>query len=81
MNPLFDGALADGLVDEDGLGLADAVGAVRCLGLGGGFPPGVVVDDDRLSPVPPALSEMTKTGGFAGLEALDDPTLNLFSAD
>ena len=42
---VLDGAAADELVDEDGLGLADAVGAVGGLVFGGGVPPGVVVDD------------------------------------
>ena len=42
---VFDGAAADEFVDEDGFGLADAVGAVGGLVFGGGVPPGVVVDD------------------------------------
>jgi hypothetical protein len=42
---VLDGAAADEFVDEDGLGLADAVGAVGRLVFGGGIPPGVVVDD------------------------------------
>ena len=42
---VFDGAGADEFVDEDGLGLADAVGAVGRLVLGGGVPPRIVVDD------------------------------------
>ena len=45
VDALFDGVLAEEFVDEDGLVLADAVGAVGGLGLGGGVPPGVVVDD------------------------------------
>ena len=45
MNAVLDGAGADELVDEDGFVLADAVGAVGCLGFCGGVPPGVVVDD------------------------------------
>ena len=45
VDALFDGALADELVDEDRVLLADAVGAVGGLGFGGGVPPGVVVDD------------------------------------
>ena len=42
---LLDAAGDDQVVDEDRLGLADAVGAVGGLGLGGRVPPGVVVDD------------------------------------
>ena len=42
---VLDGAAADELVDEDGLGLADAVGAVGGLVFRGGIPPRVVVDD------------------------------------
>ena len=42
---VFDGALADELVDEDRFLLTDAVGAVGGLVFGGGVPPGVVVDD------------------------------------
>ena len=34
-NPILDGAAADEFVDEDGLGLADAVGAVGGLIFGG----------------------------------------------
>jgi hypothetical protein len=45
VDAFLDGALADELVDEDRLGLADAVGAVDGLGLGGGVPPRVVVDE------------------------------------
>ena len=44
-DPVFDGAATDEFVDEDRLGLADAVGAVGGLVLGGGVPPRVVVDD------------------------------------
>ena len=42
---VLDGAAADEFVDEDRLGLADAVGAVGGLVFGGGVPPRVVVDD------------------------------------
>jgi len=45
VDAVFDGALTDELVDEDGFVLADAVGAVGGLVFGGGVPPGVVVDD------------------------------------
>jgi hypothetical protein len=41
---LLDGVLADELVHEDGLRLADAMGAVARLGFGGGIPPGIVMD-------------------------------------
>src|SRR6185436_16107230 len=41
---LLDGAGGDELVDEDRAGLADPVSAVGGLSLGGGVPPGVVVD-------------------------------------
>ncbi len=42
---VFDGVFGDEFVDEDGLFLADAVGAVGGLVFDGGVPPGVVVDD------------------------------------
>ena len=45
VDALFDGVLSEEFVDEDGFVLADAVGPVGGLGLGGGVPPGVVVDD------------------------------------
>jgi hypothetical protein len=41
----FDGAGADEFVAGDGARLADAVGAVGGLGLGGRIPPRVEVDD------------------------------------
>ena len=44
VDAFLDGVLAEELVDEDGLVLADAVGAVGGLRLGGGLSPGVVVD-------------------------------------
>ena len=44
VNAVFDGAIADEFVDEDGFVLADTVGAVGSLVLGGGIPPGVEVD-------------------------------------
>lgn len=42
---VLDGAAADEFVDENGLGLADAVGAIGRLVFGGRVPPGVVVYD------------------------------------
>lgn len=45
MDALLDGVLAEEFVDKDGFVLADAVGAVSGLGLGGGIPPWVVVND------------------------------------
>ena len=42
---LFDGAPGDEFVDEDGLVLADSMGAVGGLLLDGGIPPRIVVDD------------------------------------
>ena len=45
VDAVFDGVCAEEFVDEDGFGLADAVGAVGGLGFGGRVPPGVVVDD------------------------------------
>ena len=44
VNAVFDGAIADEFVDEDGFVLADTVGAVGSLIFGGGVPPGVEVD-------------------------------------
>ena len=44
VNAVFDGAIADEFVDEDGFVLADPVGAVGSLVFGGGIPPGVEVD-------------------------------------
>ena len=41
VNTVFDGAVADELVDEYGLVLSDAIGAVSGLVFGGGVPPGV----------------------------------------
>src|SRR6266446_10074589 len=41
---LFDGTLRDELVDEDGLVLADAVGAIGRLVLDRRVPPGIVMD-------------------------------------
>ena len=43
---LFDGATGDELVDHDGLGLADAMGAVGGLGFDLWVPPRVEVDDN-----------------------------------
>jgi hypothetical protein len=45
VDALLDGVLAEEVVDEDGFVLADAVGAVGRLGLGGGVPPRVVVNE------------------------------------
>ena len=45
VDAIFDGVGAEKFVHEDGLGLADAVGAVGRLCFGGGVPPRVVVND------------------------------------
>ena len=45
VDAFLDGFLAEELVDEDGLVLADAVGAIRRLRLGSGIPPWIIVDD------------------------------------
>ena len=45
VDAVLDGSVADQLVDEDGLVLADAVCAVGGLVFGGRIPPRVVVDD------------------------------------
>ena len=44
VDAFFDGVLAEELVNKHRIVLADAVGAVRRLGLSGRVPPGVVVD-------------------------------------
>ena len=45
VDAVLHGAGADELVDEDGLVLADAVGAVGGLIFGSGIPPGIKMDD------------------------------------
>ena len=84
MNPLLDGVLAEQLVDEDRLVLADAVGAVRGLGLGGGVPPRVVVDDGvgggQVEAGAAGFEGDEEQRGFAGLEILDEFAAVLGSA-
>ena len=45
MDILFDGAGRDERMDENGVVLTDAVGAVACLVFHGGVPPAVEMDD------------------------------------
>ena len=76
VDALLDGVLAEEFVDEDGLVLADAVGAVGGLGFGGGIPPGVVVDDGvgggEVEAGAAGLEGDEEERDFSGLEILDE---------
>ena len=76
MDSLFDGVLAEEFVDEDGLVLADAVGAVGRLVLGGGVPPWIVVDDGvrggEIESGAAGFEGNQEDGGFAVLEILNE---------
>lgn len=76
LDALFDSALADEFVDEDGFVLADAVGAVGGLVFCGRVPPGVVVDDGvgigEGEPGSACFEGDEEDFGFSGLEFFDE---------